>query len=98
MKRRRLRGRRLREEALHRRAFCQPARIDEQDFVAEAARLSQIVRGHHDLGPACVDLANDRFDLACGAGVEVRGGLVEEQHLGLERPRSSEREFLLLAA
>ena len=67
-------------------------------FVAEAARLSQVVRGHHDLGPACVDLANDRFDLACGARVEVRGGLVEEQHLRVERPCPSKREFLLLAA
>ena len=39
-----------------------------------------------------------RFDLARRAGIEVCSGLVEEQHLGLERPRAREREFLLLAA
>ena len=39
--RRCLRCRRLREEALDRRAFREPARVDEQDLVAESARLSR---------------------------------------------------------
>jgi len=45
-----------------------------------------------------VDRLHDRLDLADGPGVEVRGRLVEEQHLGLEHPRAREREALLLAA
>ena len=32
------------------------------------------------------------------AGIEVRGRLVQEQDLGLERPGAREREALLLAA
>ena len=53
---------------------------------------------HDDLGAARVDLLDDALDLARRAGIEVRRGLVEEQHLGRKRPRARERELLLLAA
>ena len=48
--------------------------------------------------PRGVDRLHDGLDLARGPRVEVRGGLVEEEHLGLEHPRARQREALLLAA
>ena len=50
------------------------------------------------LVPLAANLADDRLDLARRAGIEIRRGLVEEQHFGPERPRARERELLLLAA
>ena len=48
--------------------------------------------------PAACDLADDALDLGGGAGIEARGGLVEEEDLGPQRPGAREREALLLAA
>ena len=86
------------EETVHRRALDQPSLVQEQDLVAEAARLGEIVRRHDDLGAGGVERLDDRLDLARRAGIEVRGRLVEEQHLGVQRPGARQREPLLLAA
>src|SRR5687767_2870782 len=92
-------GRRgLREKALDRRALDKPPAVHEQDLVAEAPRLAQVVGRHHDLGAARANLADDRLQLSRRTGIEVSGGLVEKQHFRAQRPRAGERELLLLAA
>src|SRR6187551_1763579 len=88
----------LREEPLHRRVIRHPACAHEQDLVGEPTRLSEIVRRHDDLRAARMNLVDDALDLARRAGVEVCRGLVEEQDLGIERPRPRERELLLLTS
>ena len=50
------------------------------------------------LVPAASKALDDGLDLARRAGIEVGGGLVEEQHLGMQRPGARQREALLLAA
>ena len=66
---------------------------------AEAARLSEVVRHHHDLRSRQRAIAATMRSISCVApGIEARGRLVEEQHLRVERPRAGEREALLLAA
>ena len=50
------------------------------------------------LVPAASKALDHRFDLARRAGIEVRGRLVEEQHLRMQRPGARQREALLLAA
>ena len=72
---------------------------EEQDLVAQAPRLAEVVRGHHDLGAGARRIARiDRLDLARRAGIEARGRLVEEQHFRPQRPGARQREALLLAA
>ena len=45
-----------------------------------------------------MDAQDDPLDLGRDAGIEARGGLVEEEDAGLERPGAGERQALLLAA
>ena len=52
---RRFRGGGLLEKRVDRRALDQPALVDEQHLVAEAARLAEVVRGHDDLGARGVE-------------------------------------------
>ena len=79
-------------------ALDQPSAAQEKNLVREPPRLTEIVCRHDDLGSTRMDLADDRFDLARGGGVEIRGGLVEEEDFGAERPRTREREFLLFSS
>ena len=72
--------------------------MHEQDFVAKAPRLPEVVRHHHDLGPARVHRANGIFDFVGGAGIETRGRLVEKQDFRRKRPSASEGESLLFTA
>ena len=75
-----------------------PAVIEDRDPVAELLGLLEVVRRHDD-GPA---LGTDPFDdvpeVAPRLRVETRGGLVEEDDLGIVRQRARERESLSLAA
>ena len=50
------------------------------------------------LVPAAWIACDDPLDLGARAWIEARGGLVEKQHFGSQRPRACEREALLLAA
>ncbi len=86
------------KEAVDRRALGEPAVVEEQDLVAEALGLAEVVRDQHDLGAGGVDRGDHRLDLARRRRVEARRRLVEEQHLGREHPRAGQREALLLAA
>jgi hypothetical protein len=60
-------------------------------------RLAEVVGGEHDLRPGRRDRTDERLHGGRCAGVERRRGLVEEEHLGVERPRPGERHALLLA-
>ena len=86
------------EKSLHRGALDEAPLMEIDHLVAEAARLAEVVRRHHDFGAGGVEGADDGLDLARRAGIEARGGLVEEQHLGMQRPGAREGKALLLAA
>ena len=45
------------EETVGGRALDEPALVQEQDLVAEPARLAEVVRDHHDLGAGRVHRA-----------------------------------------
>src|SRR5687768_10785709 len=87
--------RRLFEKALDWRTLGQPSLAEKQDLVAQAPGLTEVVRRHHDLGAARAYLADDALDIARGAGVEVRSGLVEEKHLRSEGPGTGQGKALL---
>ena len=87
-----------REKSGGRRALDEPSLVQEQDLVAEAARLPEVVRAHHDLRSGVTDRLDDPFHLGACSRVEARGGLVQEQHLRSQCPGAREREPLLLAA
>ena len=53
-----------RKKRVDRRALDEPAVVEEQDLVAEAPRLAEVVRDHHDLGAGGVDRRDHRLDLA----------------------------------
>ena len=92
------RGRVL-EETVGRRALDQPALVQEQDLVAEAVRLPEVVRAPSRSWcrpRACAAMIV--LDLVRRARVEARRRLVEEQHFRAQRPRARQREPLLLAA
>ena len=76
----------------------QTAALDDRHPVAEVLGLDQVV-GRQDHGPAL--LAAERGDqvphAARGEGIEVRGGLVEEQQLGVVDEGSGQSESLLEA-
>src|SRR5262249_21917385 len=93
-----LRRLRFRKELLDWRALDEPPAIEEHDLVAEAPGLAEGVSRHHDLGASGVECADRRFDLARRARVEARRGLVEEQHLRVQRSCAREGKPLLLAA
>ena len=91
-------GGRLRKEFFDRRALDHASLVQVDHLIPQAPRLAEVVGGHHDLGPGAVEGADHGLDLARRGGVETRGGLVEEQHLGMQRPGARQREALLLAA
>src|SRR5581483_6812126 len=88
----------LREKPLDGGALREAPLVQEQHFVAQAPRLAEVVRGHHDLRPGGVERLDEGLDLARRAGVEVGGRLVEEEELRVQRPSARQREALLLAA
>ena len=85
------------EKSFDRRALDDAPLVQVDHFVAQAPRLAEVVRGHHDLGARGVEGADDGLDLAGGTRIEARGGLVEE-NLRVQRPGARKRKALLLAA
>ncbi len=75
-----------------------PALLQVDDVVGKALRLREVVRGHDDGRALRMDAAHDVLDRARRLGVEAGRRLVEEQHLGPQRPRPRQRQPLLLAA
>ena len=61
-----------------RRPFDKPALVQEQNLVAQAMRLPEVVRNQYDLGSGGVQSPDHFFDLVSGARIEARGGLIEE--------------------
>src|SRR3954471_20868749 len=84
------------KKALHRRALHQPAAVEEEHFVAQAARLAKIVGGHDDLGARCVEGAYQGLDFARRRRIEACRRLVEEKHFRMQGPCTRQSEALLL--
>src|SRR5712671_3856010 len=93
-----LRGCGCGEETLGARLLAHASAQHEHDLAGEPARLSEVVRRHHDLDAGLRDGAQDVLDRLGGGRIEARGRLVQEQHLGVAGERAREREPLLLAA
>jgi hypothetical protein len=97
----------LRDEAVHglveelrRRAdLLDHAVVHHRDAVADGHRLFLVV-GHEDRrdAQALVQALQLAAHLHAQLRVEVREGLVEEQHLGFDGERSRQRDALLLAS
>jgi len=86
------------EKLVDRRPLAETPLMDEQDFVAEAARLAEIVGDQHDLGPASVQAGDAALDLLGGTGIKIRSRLIEKDDLRRQRTGPSEREALLFTA
>lgn len=79
--------------------FVKAAVEEEADAVGEAAGLEDVVGDDDDGGaPILVGLEDDVFDEADVVGVEVGGGFVEEEELGLEDEGAGEGDALGFAA
>ena len=89
----------LREKAVDRRALDEPPLVEEQDLVAQAPRLAEVVRGHHDLGARGVESPGSRLrPRASRPGSRLAVGSSRNSTSGSQRPGAREREALLLAA
>src|SRR6478752_4445420 len=74
------------------------ATVREEDDPARVRGRGRVVRHHHDRLPELLHgLAHELEDLGTGARVEVAGGLVGEDDLGLTRERARDGDALLLA-
>lgn len=72
--------------------------FDDDGALGEVLRLGEVVGGEDD-GPAAFGLgAHDVPELAPGGGVHARGGLVEDQQVGIGQEGQCEAHALLLAA
>ena len=80
------------QKTIGRRAFHEPALVQEQDLVAQAMRLAEVVRHHHDLGAGGVQRDDHLLDLVGRARIEARRGLVEEQNFRAQRPHARQRQ------
>jgi hypothetical protein len=68
--------------------------IHDRDTLAELVRLLHVVRRQDDRAAARVVLADDLPQEQPRLGIEPRGRLVEEQHLGVVHHRPGDREPL----
>ena len=73
------------------------AQVEEGGVVGDADRLLHVVRHDHDR-VVLLELVDQLLDLRGGDGVERRGRLVHQQHLGLDGERARDAQALLLAA
>jgi hypothetical protein len=75
-----------------------PSLAKDHDAIAEALRFHEVVGGDDDR-PCLVagEGADQLVDVTCCDGIERRGRLVQEQHLGVVEQRASESEALLHA-
>ncbi len=75
----------------------QAAQQEEAGVVGDARGLLHVVGDDHH-GALVFEAEHQLFDLGGGDGVERRAGLVEQQHLGIDRQRARDAQPLLLAA
>ena len=71
--------------------------MQEKHLIGEPACLPQVMGRHDDLRTALRDLRQQDFDRFGGSGIEIGGGLIQQQDLGLEHPSPRQRQALLLA-
>src|SRR5437588_503742 len=68
---------RIPEKSICRCALRKTSLMHEQDFIAEAPCLPEVVRDHHDLGAAGVHRDNTLLDFEGSPGIKTRGWLGE---------------------
>ena len=71
--------------------------IDDRHAIAEPLGLIHVVCRQHDAAAARPELDDEVPELSARLGVESRGGLVEEEQLGVSDDRAGERQPLLLS-
>ena len=76
--------------------FEQTALVQEHDIGGQPFRLGDVMRRHEDLCAGGPDGADQFLDTAYRGRVEIRGGLVQQQHLGFEHECPRDGEPLLL--
>jgi hypothetical protein len=86
------------KELLDGSALYKSAIAQEKNFIREPARLSEVVRRHHDFCPGRMNRHDDRFDFARRSRIEIRGRFIEKKHFRANCPCSRQREPLLLTA
>src|SRR5450432_360246 len=89
--------RRLREEYVSSIELDELTHVEEGGVVGDARRLLHVVR-HDDDRIVGRDLVDELLDVRRRDGVQRRGRLVHEQHLGLDGERARDAEALLLTA
>ena len=73
--------------------------VAQRDRALAALGDLHVVRDDDDgAGEAAVDVANQRENLFTGAGVEIAGRLVGEEHRGIDGERAGDGDALTLAA
>ena len=92
------RGRRGRRIPAVGRSASIAAVVHVDDRGRQALGLAEVVGAHHERRAVGGEGGEHALDLLLGRRVEARRRLVEEQHVGRERPGAREREALLLAA
>src|SRR5512147_2318826 len=88
---------RLEEELVGRAELDQFAQVHVGSEIRHAGRLLHVVGDDRDR-VILLQLADQLLDLRRRNGVECRGRLVEQQHLGLDRDRARDAQALLLPA
>ena len=79
--------------------FDEPATLHHGDTVGNLGHHSEIVRNEqHRHVPRGLDLADQRQNLRLGSHVERGGGLVGDEHIGLEYERHCNHRALTLSA
>jgi hypothetical protein len=74
------------------------AAVHDREAVREGLGLVEVVRGQHDRGAPRAERGDQLPGAGPGLRVQARGGLVEEQQLGIARDRAGEVQAPHLAA
>ena len=85
------------EDLLGRAGLDDAAGVEEAHRFGDLAGEAHLVGGDHHRHAARPKVANDVEDLADELGVERRGDLVEQHHVGVHRQRPGDGDALLLA-
>ena len=91
-------SRRVAEQLLGRSLLDDAAGVEEADAVGRVAGEAHLVGDDEHRHAGLAEVADHRQHAADELGVERRGHLVEQQHVGVRRHRPHDRDPLLLAA
>ena len=88
----------LGEEALGRQVGADLAGVEIDHPGGQALGLAEVVRAHDERHSVGGESGQHSLDLLLRRRVEIGGRLVEEQHVGPDRPGAGQGQPLLLAA